>query len=440
MAEVSASASARAATEASEIAQAARDASRVVAAASTAAKDAALRAMSRALAARKEEVLAANRADCHEAERRGLASAVIARLRFGEDKLDSRCRSLEKIAALADPVGQPISCRRRPNGMQVSRVRVPLGVVLNVYEARPHVTINAGAFCLKAGNASILRGGSEAKRCNGLLGELWRQSLVEAGLPPLAIQVISGSHETIGELLQMDQWIDLVIPRGGKGLIEAVARGSRIPVIKHFEGICHVYLDEGCDFDLGLNVALDSKCLMPEVCNAMETLLVAEALSGEMPRIVEAFRRCGVEVRGCERTRVLVRGVKPATEDDWRTEYLDQIVSVRLVPGVAEAVEHVNRFGSHHTDAIVTESLARAESFVSGVDSAVVLVNASTMFCDGESLGMGAEIGISTDKLHARGPMGLEELTSYKFVIRGRGEVMGPPRAASSEPGGGNSN
>jgi glutamate-5-semialdehyde dehydrogenase len=294
-----------------------------------------------------------------------------------------------------------------------------------VYEARPHVTVNAGAFCVKSGNAAILRGGSEAKRCNRLLGRLWQESLVEAGLPSDAIQVVAGSHEQIQELLELDEYIDLVIPRGGKGLIKVVAEQSRIPVVKHYEGICHVYLDEGCDLEAGLEIAIDSKCLMPEVCNAAETLLVSKAIAGELPRIVEALRKRDVTVRGCGQTQAVAAGVEPATGEDWRTEYLDLIISIRVVADVEEAIQHVNRYGSHHTDAIVTNNEARARRFVDRVDSAVVLVNASTMFCDGESLGMGAEIGISTDKLHARGPMGLEELTSYKFVIRGHGHAMG---------------
>jgi glutamate-5-semialdehyde dehydrogenase len=310
----------------------------------------------------------------------------------------------------------------------VSRLRVPLGVILMIYEARPHVTVNAGAFCLKAGNAAILRGGSEAMRCNALLEDLWSASLAEGGLPQEGIQVISGSHEEVNTLLHQEEYIDLVIPRGGKGLIKAVSRTSRIPVIKHFAGICHVYLDQGTDVRRGIEVALDSKCLMPEVCNAMETLLVSKALWEQVPNIVSAFRQCDVRVKGCDRTRAAVPDVEPATEEDWRTEYLDTMVSVRLVEDVDEAIGHINEYGSHHTDAIVTDSESRARKFVEEVDSGVVLVNASTMFCDGESLGMGAEIGISTDKLHARGPMGLEELTSYKHVIRGAGHIMGTAR------------
>jgi len=397
----------------------------VVASASRQQKDAALLGMVGRLSDRKRDILAANQEDLENAAAGGLPARLIQRLRFGEEKIIARQRSLQKIAELPDPVGQVVHSETRPNGLAVARVRVPLGVVLMVYEARPHVTVNAGAFCVKSGNAAILRGGSEAKCCNRLLGRLWQESLVDAGLPADAIQVVAGSHEQIQELLELDEYIDLVIPRGGKGLIKVVAEQSRIPVIKHYEGICHVYLDEGCDIGSGLEIAIDSKCLMPEVCNAAETLLVSKAIAGDLPRIVEALRQHGVTVRGCEQTRAAATGVEPATEEDWSTEYLDLIVSMRVVGDVDGAIEHINHYGSHHTDAIVTESEARAARFVDGVDSAVVLVNASTMFCDGESLGMGAEIGISTDKLHARGPMGLEELTSYKFVIRGHAHAMG---------------
>ena len=414
-------------------AQIARDSSTVVATAATKQKNSVLNAMAEKLAARKRDIISANEADIAEAKSSGLATHLIDRLRFGNEKIDARIRCLHKIEALPDPVGQSYRIDRRPNGLEVSRVRVPLGVILMIYEARPHVTVNAGAFCLKSGNAAILRGGSEAKRCNALIGDLWRESLSETGLPPEAIQVISGSHEEINDLLQLDEYIDLVIPRGGKGLIKAVSEQSHIPVIKHFAGICHVYLDQGSDIRRGIEIALDSKCLMPEVCNAMETLLVSQAMGSKLPKMVEAFRKCGVTVKGCDRTRAVVPDVEPAAEEDWSTEYLDTVVSVRMVEGVCEAIGHINRYGSHHTDVMVTDSESRARKFVQEVDSAVVLVNASTMFCDGESLGMGAEIGISTDKLHARGPMGLEELTSYKHVIWGAGQVMGAPHAWKKE-------
>jgi len=410
------------------IAQIAKRASEIVAGASTQQKNTAINSMAEKLVERKHDIVVANLADVTEATSKGTPSNLIDRLSFSEAKIQARIRSLRKIEALPDPVGESYDLKSQPNGLEVMRVRVPLGVVLMIYEARPHVTVNAGAICLKSGNSAILRGGSEARRCNELLGILWRESLAEAGLPCESIQVVTCSHKEISDLLKESQFIDLVIPRGGKSLITAVSEKSRIPVIKHDSGICHVYFDEFADLEKGIEIALDSKCLMPEVCNAMETLLVCEALSSEIPRFIEVFKGCGVEVRGCRKTQALVPDTKSATEDDWRTEYLDNIVFMRVVADVDEAIEHVNSFGSHHTDAIVTDSTENADKFVQHVDSAVVLVNASTMFCDGESLGMGAEIGISTDKLHARGPMGLEELTSYKFVIHGEGHVMGNPR------------
>jgi glutamate-5-semialdehyde dehydrogenase len=396
-----------------------------MATAETGRKNRALAAMADRLEARKEDLIAANRNDMKAAAESGLPEKLVSRLGFDESKIDSRMRALGKIQRLPDPVGQTFKTQRRPNGLEVARVRVPLGVILMIYEARPHVTVNAGAFCLKSGNAAILRGGSEAETCNALLGDLWRESLAEAGLPEDAVQVVSGSHEEVQELLCLKNHIDLVIPRGGERLIEVVERQSAIPVIKHFAGICHVFLDEDCDLTDAIEIVLDAKCLMPEVCNAAETLLVSEALADELPRIGEALREAGVTVRGCGRTRAALPWAEAAEEEDWSTEYLDMIMSVRVVEEVGEAIEHINRYGSHHTDAIVTDSLDRARRFVREVDSGVVPVNASTMFCDGESLGMGAEIGISTDKLHARGPMGLEDLTTYKHVIHGQGHVLG---------------
>ena len=408
-----------------KVAEVARKISSVIANATTQQKNTVLHIMADKLGSQKKEILSANEEDLNKARSSGVPANLIKRLRFGEEKIDSRIRCLHKIEALPDPVGQTYRSECRPNGLKVARVRVPLGVILMIYESRPHVTVNAGALCLKSGNAVLLRGGSEARRCNAFLGGLWQESLVEANLPPEAIQVVSGSHDEINDLLQEDKYLDLVIPRGGKRLIESISKKSRIPVIKHFAGICHVYIDKGAKMDRAIKIALDSKCLMPEACNAMETLLVSEDVSVNLPRIVEAFRKWGVTVKGCEKTQAAILDVEPATEEDWGTEYLDTIVSVRVVDGVDEAIEHINRYGSHHTDTIVTDSESRVRKFVRQVDSAVVLINASTMFCDGEALGMGAEIGISTDKFHARGPMGLEELTSYKFVVSGDGHVMG---------------
>ncbi|MBN2294620.1 MAG: glutamate-5-semialdehyde dehydrogenase [Pirellulales bacterium] len=410
---------------ATQIANTARSASRYMASASREQKDTALYAMAEKLEENTEAIIDANQQDIEAAISSGLSENTVARLRFGEQKILARARSLGKIAGLSDPVGQAIREESLSIGLHVKRVRVPLGVILMVYEARPHVTVNAGAFCLKSGNASILRGGSEAVHCNILLGQLWQESLVEAGLPKNAIQVVSGSHQEVRQLLELDEYIDLVIPRGGKGLIRSVAEYSRIPVLKHFEGICHVYVDKLGNLQSAVDIVLDSKCLMPEVCNAAETLLVSREASSQLKELLEPIRQHGVVLKVCDEARRIDNRLEQATDEDWRTEYLDMILSVRVVDGVEEAIEHINQYGSHHTDTILTSDESHAARFVREVDSGVVLVNASTMFCDGESLGMGAEIGISTDKLHARGPMGLEELTSYKFVIRGEGHVMG---------------
>jgi glutamate-5-semialdehyde dehydrogenase len=417
-----------------ELARAARAASRVMATAATDQKNAVLRCLKEKLEARRAEIIEANEADMRAAAENSVAANLVKRLSFNSAKIDSRIRSLEKIAALPDPVGSVISSRQCENGMAAARVRVPLGVIFMVYEARPHVTVNAGSFCLKSGNACILRGGSEARRCNTVLGRLWRESLEAAGLPEDAVQVIAGSHEEVEALLQEDELIDLVIPRGGEKLIHSVTEKSKIPVLKHFAGVCHVYIDADADPAAAIEIALDSKCLMPAVCNAMETVVVHAGFAPHLPALVEAFRSQGVEVRGCEGVRKAVPDVIPAMEEDWTAEYLDLIVSIRMVPDTAAAIDHINTYGSHHTDTIVTRAgAAAAEQFTSEVDSGVVLVNASTMFCDGESLGMGAEIGISTDKIHARGPMGLEELTSYKFVIQGNGHTMGDYSEAHKE-------
>ncbi|HEO71732.1 MAG TPA: glutamate-5-semialdehyde dehydrogenase [Candidatus Hydrogenedentes bacterium] len=416
------------------LAERARDASRIVAMASGEQKNAALEAMADRLRSGRAEIAAANEADMARAREHGLPDKLVARLRFGDAKIESRLRSLAEIAKLPDPVGKTLDSWTCSNGLAAARVRVPLGVILMVYEARPHVTVNAGAICLKAGNACILRGGSEARQCNLLLGELWRSALHEAHLPCEVVQVTAGSHEDVNALLEATDCINLVIPRGGKELIASVTERSKIPVVKHFEGVCHVYIDEYADLDKALQITLDSKCLMPEVCNAAETVLVHQALTDRLPDIVGALQANGVQVKGCRVTQRCAPKVEPVTEEDWRTEYLDMVVSIRVVNDVGEAIEHIETFGSHHTDAIVTENERVAGRFEREVDSSVVLVNASTMFCDGYTLGMGAEIGISTDKIHARGPMGLRDLTSYKYVLRGTGDIMGEPRVVAGGP------
>ncbi|MEM6755011.1 MAG: glutamate-5-semialdehyde dehydrogenase [Cyanobacteria bacterium P01_C01_bin.38] len=407
-----------------DIAQTAKKCASIIANTPTEQKNAVLLKMAKLLDTYREDIVAANQADVAAARKNKIAKNLLARLQWSDAKINSSIAALHKIANLPDPVGQLFEPIGSSNGLKASRMRVPLGVILMIYEARPHVTVNAGSFCLKSGNAVILRGGSEAKNCNQKLGELWQTALNDVGLPTEIIQVLTGSHEQINQLLQLDNYIDLVIPRGGPKLIETVSKNSQIPVLKHYNGICHVYIDEAADLHQALEIALDSKCLMPSVCNAMETLLVHRSFESELNTIIKAFQDNNVEVKGCDRVRH-VAPVEAATEQDWQTEYLDLKISIRIVDSVDEAISHINQFGSHHTDSIVTDSQSRAEQFVNLVDSAVVLVNASTMFCDGDTLGMGAEIGIATGKLHARGPMGLQELTSYKFVVRGSGQTMG---------------
>ena len=406
-----------------KVAEQAKKASRRISIASTQTKNAVLRSMIGLLEKNKKKLVQANKKDLALGEKRGLPVNILRRLVFHEAKVESRIQSLKKIIELNDPVGQVGDLEQRPNGLLVGRMRVPLGVILMIYEARPHVTINAGAFALKSGNCIILKGGKEAATCNSLIGKLWKEALLSEELPVDAIQCVTASYKEIGTLLQLSGYIDLVIPRGGKRLIRSVAEQSKIPIIKHFEGVCHVYIDDQADVDKAERIVLNSKLLMPEVCNAAETLLVSAAMANDLPRIVQTLQREGIEIRGCNKTKKLVHGIKVATEEDWRTEYLDKIYSVKIVKDLEEAINHINIYGSGHTDTIVTENYTRAKKFLREVDSGVVLVNASTMFDDGEELGMGAEIGISTDKLHARGPMGLRELTTYKFIILGENHI-----------------
>lgn len=390
-------------------------------------KDAALLAMARLLDKKREYILKMNRVDLDNAVSGGLDRKLLDRLVFGEKRIDSRIKALEAIAALDDPVGAMREVRKMPSGLMVSRMKVPIGVIGMIYESRPHVTVNAGALCIKSGNAAILRGGSEVINTNRCLGELWASALDEAGLPAECVQVVQVTDRAVvRELLELDQYIDLIIPRGGEELIKAVSDMSRIPVIKHLYGICHVYVDETADLDMASKICLDSKLYAPEVCNAAETFLVAEGAADRfLPPLARELLSNGVEIRGCEKTRGLVREAAEATEEDWSTEYLDLIVSIKVVRGVEEAVDHINRYGSGHTESIVSNSVENAGRFVQSVDSGVLLVNASTMFCDGSELGMGAEIGISTDKIHARGPMGINDLTTYKNLVYGHGHCMG---------------
>ncbi len=380
-----------------------------------------------ALEDRAGEVLAANRLDLQEAEVSGLTAAEIDRLRLNPDRLRAAAEGLRQIARLPDPVGQVRESRRRPNGLEVQKVGVPLGVILFIYESRPNVTLDAAGLCVKSGNAVILRGGKEAVRSNQTLHGLLAGCLADSGLPADAVQLVGTTDRSaVGHFLRLPEFIDLVIPRGGEGLIRRVAEESRIPVLKHYRGNCHVYVERSADLARAEAILVNAKCQRPGVCNAAESLLVDEAVAADfLPRAAAALAARGVELRGCPATRALVPAATPATEADFAAEFLDLVLSVKVVSGVGEAIAHINRFGSAHTDAIVTNDLSAARQFTAGVDSAAVVVNASTRFNDGFELGLGAEIGISTDKFHARGPCGLVELTSYKYVIYGDGQVRG---------------
>jgi glutamate-5-semialdehyde dehydrogenase len=410
------------------IAKDARAASRVVGKASAQTRETAIRSAATRLEADLPRILDANRADVDAAAKAGLADAMIDRLRLDEARLRAMRQALDGIAALPDPVGRMESMARRPNGLQVGKMRIPLGVIAIVYESRPNVTTDAFGLCLRAGNAVILRGGSEAQHSNRALGDAISAGLEEAGLPAAAAQVVPTTERAaILGLLQRDDEIDLVIPRGGEGLIRFVAENSRIPVIRHYKGVCHVYVDAAADLEMALDVCENAKVQRPGVCNACETILVHQSISPAfIPRLVDRLASRGVEIRGDERTRTLAGDkVRAATEEDWSTEYLALVVSVAIVESMDDAIRHIERYGSQHTEAIVTRDLAVARRFVDEVGSSTVLVNASTRFADGGELGLGAEIGISTSKLHAYGPMGADELTTTKFVVYGDGHLKG---------------
>ena len=405
----------------------ARAASRQVAAASTDAKNTALLAMAAEIRARRAELAAANRRDLEEARAAGLEPAMIDRLTLTEKGIDGMAAGLEQVAALPDPVGEMNELKRRPSGITVGKMRVPLGVIGIIYEARPNVTADAAALCLKSGNAAILRGGKEALHSNQAIAACVRAGLVAAGLPEAAIQVVETTDRAaVGELITMPEFVDVIVPRGGKGLIERITREARVPVIKHLDGNCHVYVDAFADPAKALAIVENSKTQRYGTCNTMETLIVHAAISAlVLPRLAAIYVNKGVELRGDEAARRLIPSIKPATEEDWRTEYLAPILSIRTVESIDAAIEHINTYGSQHTDAIVTENYSKAMRFLREVDSSSVMVNASTRFADGFEYGLGAEIGISTDKFHARGPVGLEGLTSQKWIVLGNGEVRG---------------
>jgi len=388
-------------------------------------KDAALNLMAARLKQRKEEIRRENAKDVFLARDNGLSGSMVDRLTLTDRVIDEMSAGLLEVAGLPDPVGQVTGMWRRPNGLQVGRVRIPLGVIGFIYESRPNVTVDAAALCLKSGNAVILKGGSEAIHSNLILAEILRAALAETGLPERAVQVVpTTDRDSVTSLLKMDDLVDLIIPRGGEGLIRFVAANSRIPVLKHYKGVCHIYVDEEADLNLASEVCFNAKVQRPGVCNAMETMLVHESISETfLPIIGRRLRDAGVEIRGCPKTVAIIPGAKIAEESDWPAEFLDLVLAVKIVESMDEALDHIDRYGSNHTEAIVTKNYGRARRFLAEVDSSVVLVNASTRFNDGYQLGLGAEIGISTSKLHAFGPMGLEELTTTKFIVFGDGQV-----------------
>lgn len=407
------------------VGRAARAASRLIARADTHAKDAALHAIAQAILDSTQSLLAANAKDVAAAQGKGLDAAMVDRLTLSEKSVQSMAQGLREIAALPDPIGEISELRYRPTGIQVGRMRVPLGVVGIIYESRPNVTADAAGLCLKSGNACILRGGSESIHSNQAIAQCVHAGLKAAGLPADAVQVIETTDRgAVGQLITMHEYVDVIVPRGGKGLIERISNESRIPVIKHLDGICHVYVDDRADIEKAVRIADNAKTHRYGVCNAMETLLVHDAVASVvLPKLAAIYTAKGVELRGCQRSRAIVPQMLAATEEDWHTEYLAPILSIRVVDDLDQAIDHINTYGSLHTDAIVTEDYTRARRFLREVDSSSVMVNASTRFADGFEFGLGAEIGISTDKLHARGPVGLEGLTSLKYIVLGDGQI-----------------
>ncbi|GAB2505927.1 glutamate-5-semialdehyde dehydrogenase [Pseudoxanthomonas sangjuensis] len=415
-------------TDIKTLALACRDAAQSVAQLPTGRKNALLESMAGALEADAAAILAANAQDIEAARARGIGSAMLDRLKLDDQRLAGIASALREVAALPDPVGLVTRGETRPNGIVVERVRVPLGVIAMIYEARPNVTADAAALCLKAGNGVILRGGSEAIDSNRAIAASLKRAMREAGVPDAALTLVEDlRRETMLELLQLTDIVDLAIPRGGEGLIRFVAEHARVPVIKHYKGVCHQFVDASADLDVALRLLLDGKVSRPSACNALETLLVHKDVAAEfLPKAAARLRERGVELRGDERTVALVPGTKPATADDYAAEFLDLVIAVRVVDSLDEAIAHVRRYGSDHTEVIVTRDAANAGKFVESLRSAVVMVNASSRFSDGGELGLGAEIGISTTRLHSYGPMGLEALTVERFVVRGEGQVRHP--------------
>ena len=387
-------------------------------------KNAALKAMADALEQSADAIIEQNKKDTDLARKNGLSDAMIDRLVLNSERISGMADGIRQIVALPDPVGHVYEETVRPNGLKISKISIPIGVIGIIYESRPNVTADTAALCLKSGNAVILRGGSEAFNSNSIIAALLSSALEKNSVTPSAVQFVrTTDRDAVVKMLKMDNYIDVIIPRGGPGLMKFIAENSTIPVIKHDAGVCHVYIDEGAAFERARDIAINSKVQRPGVCNAAETLLVHSAWSKDVPALLSAFAAEGVELRGCEKTRELFSGAKPATEEDWYAEYLSLTLAVKVVDSMDAAIEHIEHYGSHHTDVIVTESRERGERFLKEVDSSAVMVNASTRFNDGGQFGLGAEMGISTQKLHARGPMGLRELTTYKYIVVGQGQV-----------------
>lgn len=410
---------------AAEIAERAGMASLILAKAASGPRNDALLRMARGIADRADYIIGENKKDVDEARAKGLSAAMIDRLKLTDDRLTRIADGLRQVSLQEDPVGEIVRMWKRPNGLLVGKMRIPLGVIGIIYESRPNVTADAAGLCVKSGNAVILRGGSETIRSNIAIGEVLRESLKGAGLPEDAVQVVPVTDRgVVLEMLKLQEYIDLVIPRGGEGLIRFVAENSRIPVLKHYKGVCHIFVDESAQQGMAESVCLNAKVQRPGVCNAMETMLVHEKIAKKfLPAVAKRFEDEGVELRGCERTRKILPGIKKAGESDWHEEYLDLVLSVKVVKDIDEAIGHIEKYGSMHTESIITENYTNSQKFVNGVNSSTVMVNASTRFSDGYELGLGAEIGVSTSKLHAFGPMGALELTTTKFVVFGEGQI-----------------
>ncbi|MFK8067756.1 MAG: glutamate-5-semialdehyde dehydrogenase [Gammaproteobacteria bacterium] len=408
-----------------DLGQSARTASRAMAKADSNAKNAALLAIAEIIEQRKDNLISENKKDLEAAKERDLDSAMLDRLELNDARIASMAEGLRQVAALDDPIGAITDMKYRPSGIQVGKMRVPLGVVGIIYESRPNVTADAAALALKSGNATILRGGSEAIKSNQAIAICVKEGLKKAGLPQDAVQVIETTDRAaVGELLAMKEFVDVIIPRGGKGLIERISKEATMPVIKHLDGICHVYIDDKACMEKAINIAFNAKTHRYGVCNAMETLLISESVANKiLLQLAALYIEKGVELRGCAATMAIVSGITEATEEDWQTEYLAPILSIRIVKDVDAAIDHINHYSSQHTDTIVTEDYTVARRFLREVDSSSVMINASTRFADGFEYGLGAEIGISTDKFHARGPVGLEGLTSQKYIVFGDGEI-----------------